>query len=198
MTSQRIAGWWLSGFTAYVIGNHLALGGLSWFDVSYGIAAIPILLSGILEGRLFKALQIGAVASVGVIIALFDTYGRPVGYSILSTAFIFMFAYGFMESWMKTKVSFFLVIYAFVYLLGVPGPESQLSWFIMALTVPGGLWLAVREMVQRDRKASALKEIVLRHQLGVVRELLDEAVAAGLILSDEVKRNAGGKDAGGR
>lgn len=199
MKTQRIVGVVLSIFTTIVIGNHYALDTLSLFDVLYSAVLVPLIVSAIIETRILKAFQILAVAGVGVIIALIDPGGRPVGYVILAIVGLYLEVYGLLGKPWWAKGATFLSIYAVIFWMGFGQDTTTWLWAIMCAVIHGAVWLAVRELVEQRRqadrraeeqrrRADELEKIMLKHKLIAADELLHETVEAAGVLSDEIKR----------
>lgn len=187
MSAQRITGVWLFLFTVCVVLNHALQSELSWFDVLYAVFGVPLGLSAILESKALKVIQVAIIFVTGVILVIMTEEGRPVGFVIMAFAQMYAYTYGFLATKIGVKVAGILAVYFVLFLMSLQNVASAIMWVLMCLTIHGGIWINVRHLVERSRKADELERIHLEQDLATSQKLLKETVDAGMVLVSEIR-----------
>ena len=187
MTAQRITGTWLFIFTVCVVLNHVLQSSLSWFDAVYSVFGVPLGLSAIFESRALKVAQVAIIFATGALISILSQETMPIGFVLMAFAQMYAYTYGFLATNLLVKMVVFSAVYGVVFAVSLQNGASALMWVLMSVTIHGAIWINVRHLVERARKADELERIQLEHDLVTSQTLLEEAVSAGVVLVEEIK-----------
>jgi hypothetical protein len=167
--------------------NHAAQGQLSWFDAAYSVFVVPLGLSAVFESRVLKWAQVGIIFATGVLISVLSQETLAIGFVLMAFAQMFAYTYGFFSGNVAIKVGIVSVVYAVLFVISLQNVASAIMWTMMSITIHGGIWINVRHLVERARKADELEKMHLEQDLMKSQALLEEAVSAGVVLVEEIK-----------
>jgi len=186
--TQRIAGAWLSIFTACVVLNHFLQANLSWYDAVYCLLLVPLVASSFVEAKVFKVFQVSIILLTGVLMLVQeDVSSRPVGMVIMAFSQMFAYTYGFLSKHQTTKLLVFGSIYLTLFVLSIGNIGNSIMWVFMCFTIHGGIWLCARELIEKARRLDELERQALKQTILVNETLLRETVDAGMVLVQEIK-----------
>ncbi len=187
MTTQRMTGAWLSFFTSCVVVNHFLQSQVSWFDIVYAGFLAPLVASAFIESKALKIFQVAVIFIAGAVIVSMDQPSQPAGFVIMAFAPMYSYTYGLLSKHIWIKSAAFLLAYAILFLFSLKNPLTAAMWLMMCFTIHAGIWVNVRHLVDKARRADEIVKRNLEQDLVTSEALLEETVKAGMVLVNELK-----------
>lgn len=186
-TTQRLTGGWLFFFTSCVVVNHFIQGNVSPFDLIYAAFLVPLGASAVIESKAMKVLQVSVILLTGSIMVVLGEPNTALGFVIMAAAPLYSNTYGFLVRHTKIKIAALTLLYLGILFISFQNWLTSAMWIMMCITINGGVWINVRHMIERARKADELEKRQLEQDLKNSQNLLHKAVSAGVVLVEEIK-----------